>query len=301
MTPIKDGKMIPLETKIMNSENKILEWHDFHKGNTYVSFSGGKDSTVLLHMVRSLFPETPAVFCDTGLEYPEIRSFVKGFDNVAWIKPTMKFKDVIDKYGYPLISKEVSQKINEIRRTGSEKLRNKRMYGDENGNGKVPDKWKFLIHAPFEISNKCCDVMKKRPFEIYHKETGRFPYVGVMACESTLRSQSWHKYGCNAFDINNMASRPLMPWIEEDIQEYIKEFNIEISDIYSMGYERTGCMFCGFGVHHDKDDRFRRMQGTHPKQYKYIMDELGFKKVLEYVYHRGNPEENLFGGSYGIY
>lgn len=67
----------------------------------YVSFSGGKDSTVLLDLVRSEYPNVKAVFVDTGLEYPEIRSFVKTFDNVEILKPKKNFKQVIQEYGYP--------------------------------------------------------------------------------------------------------------------------------------------------------------------------------------------------------
>lgn len=274
---------IPLETKIMTAEDKIMDWYKHFDRKVYVSFSGGKDSTVLLNLVRSIYPDVPAVFADTGLEYPEIRDFVKTFDNVIWLKPKMGFNQVVEKYGFPLVSKEVSQKIQEIRDTKSDKLRDKRLFGDDKGNGKVAEKWKYLIDAPFNISNKCCRIMKKEPFERYEKETGRKSYVGVMAYESSLRLQSWQAYGCNAFELKRPQSRPLMPWTEEDIQDYIKEFDIKICDIYSMGYKRTGCMFCGFGVHLEKEDRFELMKQTHPKQYDYIMNKMGFKEVLEYL------------------
>ena len=91
------------------TRRRISEWVDaFGEDGVYVSYSGGKDSTVLLDIVRKDYPDVKAVFVDTGLEYPEIRSFVKGFENVDWIKPKMTFKQVIEKYGYPFISKEVS-------------------------------------------------------------------------------------------------------------------------------------------------------------------------------------------------
>lgn len=111
---------LPLSAKIKRTKRKIREWvQEFGTEGVYVSFSGGKDSTVLLHLVREEFPDVPAVFCDTGLEYPEIREFVKTWDNVVWAKPEMSFKKVIKTYGYPFISKELSAIIG-----GAESTRN---------------------------------------------------------------------------------------------------------------------------------------------------------------------------------
>jgi 3'-phosphoadenosine 5'-phosphosulfate sulfotransferase (PAPS reductase)/FAD synthetase len=93
---------------------RIREWYEFWDGKVYVSFSGGKDSTVLLHQVRKLYPEVPAVFVDTGLEYPEIRSFVKVIDNVTWVRPKIPFTQVIEKYGYPVVSKMTSRFIRDL-------------------------------------------------------------------------------------------------------------------------------------------------------------------------------------------
>ena len=101
---------LPLELKIRMTKSRIRDWiNAYGEDGVYVSFSGGKDSTVLLDLVRQDYPNVPAVFVDTGLEYPEIRQFVKTFDNVEWLKPKMTFKQVIKKYGYPFISKEVSE------------------------------------------------------------------------------------------------------------------------------------------------------------------------------------------------
>lgn len=101
---------MPLDIKIDMTKRRIREWVDeYGIDGVYVSFSGGKDSTVLLDIARQLYPEIKAVFVDTGLEYPEIREFVKTFDNVDWLKPKKTFKQVINEYGYPIISKEVCE------------------------------------------------------------------------------------------------------------------------------------------------------------------------------------------------
>ena len=109
---LKMRQALPLDAKISMTKLRIRQWVE-HYGidGVYVSFSGGKDSTVLLHIARSIYPEMRAMFIDTGLEYPEIRDFVKTFDHVDIVKPKLTFKQVIEKYGYPFISKEVSETV----------------------------------------------------------------------------------------------------------------------------------------------------------------------------------------------
>lgn len=99
-----------------------------------VSFSGGKDSTVLLHIARQLYPNIPAVFSNTGLEYPEIQRFVKSFDLVDTVTPKMRFDQVISTYGYPLISKEVAEAIYYARRIRSQTGHVERERERERGN-----------------------------------------------------------------------------------------------------------------------------------------------------------------------
>ena len=291
---LKQRQSLPLEAKIKLSLDRIKKFHDYFNGNIYISFSGGKDSTVLLNLVRSLYPKVPAVFVNTGLEYPEIVEFVKTKKNVIWLKPKMNFKDVIEKYGYPVVSKEVSRAIYEIR-NANQNTKNTRLYGDSRGNGKMSMKWRYLINAPFKISNSCCNVIKKRPLKIYNKETNFKPIVGMMAGDSRRRQFVYLQNGCNTFDINNPMSNPLMVWLEKDIWDYIKKYNIPYSSIYDKGYHRTGCMFCMFGVHlEEKPNRFQLMEKTHPKLYKYCMENLGCKKVLDYIGVKVTKDKLLF-------
>lgn len=113
---LKELQALSLNRKIGITIARIIEFYNYFNGNVYISFSGGKDSTVLLHIARQLFPDIPAVFSNTGLEYPELQKFVKSFDNVVTVYPSMRFPDVIGTYGYPLISKEVSEAIYYARR-----------------------------------------------------------------------------------------------------------------------------------------------------------------------------------------
>lgn len=110
MKDLYELQALPLYLKVRLTKQRIREWiSHYGEDGVYVSFSGGKDSTVLLHLVREEFPDVPAVFCNTGLEYPEIVQFVKSFDNVEIIRPKKNFRQVIQDYGYPFISKEVSE------------------------------------------------------------------------------------------------------------------------------------------------------------------------------------------------
>ena len=285
---LRQKQSLDLESKIEMTKNRIKNWYRKHNKKIYVAFSGGKDSTVLLHIVRSMYKHVPAVFVDTGLEYPEIRDFIKTIDNVIWLKPKYTFKKIIEKYGYPVISKQISRFLNDCQ-NASEKNKatvNLRLTG-YNRKGvfcstqKLPEKWKYLINSGFKFSEKCCDYLKKNPMHKYEKETGRLPVIGTMAYESNMREKQWLKTGCNAFDQKKPQSKPLSFWLEKDIWNYKDKFNLKFSDIYKTE-KRTGCMFCLFGCHLEKEpNRIQRLKLMHPKIYKYILEKLNYKELME--------------------
>lgn len=289
---------LPLEEKIAESQKYIRGWYKHFDGNVYCSFSGGKDSTVLLHLVRSLYPEVPAVFSDTGVEFPEITDFVKSRPDVTWLSPEMSFREVLEKHGYPIISKEQSDWIFRAR-CGNPAVFNKNVLGIMPDGRKtrfhISDQWHYLLHAPFKIGAGCCMELKKKPISKYVKETGRVPFVGTMTSESMLRKQKFLLNGCNAYENKKPTSAPISFWRDDDIWEYLKTHKLPYSAIYDKGYLRTGCVFCMFGIHlEEQPNRIQRLQKTHPDLWRHAMYDwesggLGMRLVLDYI---GVPYEN---------
>lgn len=353
----------PLSMKLALTRQRIREWvHRYGTDGVYVSFSGWKDSTVLLHIVREMYPDVPAVFADTGLEYPEIRQFVRTFDNVEWVKPKMNFRQVIQKYGYPFASKTTAECISQSVKW-CEKMKVEKPYSvnsikyKERGmphrlaqlNGIYErnwgekkntlafnssdlsaavfqkKKWLFALDAPFLIGSNCCHLMKREPIDNYQKSSGRFPITAQMAKESIARERTWLRYGCNAFNTKIPKSNPMSFWTEQDVLYYLRGNNIQIASVYgeididddeqvkgqmhitdlglcernvdlkTTGCKRTGCMFCGFGCHLEKEGegRFERLKVTHPKIYDYIMRPweqggLNYKEVIDWLNEHGN-------------
>lgn len=287
---LKNKQAFSLSEKENYTRELIIQWYEYWEGEVYVSFSGGRDSTVLLYQVRKLFPDVPAVFIDTGLEYPEIRNFVKKIDNVEWIRPEIPFHEVIKKYGYPVISKMQAQYIDCYRNSGSQKMRDLRWNGKDYGYGqqyKISEKWKYLVDAPFKISDKCCDIIKKKPVKKYNKKSGKLPYLGMVAEESVQRKKQYLQAGCNAYASKEPKSNPMFIWLHSDVLGYIEKYNLDyakIYDIYADTVRSTGCMFCLFGVHLDNSpNRFQLMKKNHPKQYNYCMNKLGLSQVLDFI------------------
>ena len=395
---------LPLDVKISLTRERIRQWvHEFGEDGVYVAFSGGKDSTVLLDIVRNVcgYTDIPAVFVDVPTQYPELREFAKTFDNVEILKPKISFMEVCDKYGFPLISKEVAGTVEYARKylkklltkheedataatdrqtdrqtdrmnyayamadlLGIERRKNKGQEYEELMKGNIPDdvikngpvrvqilfgklvhkengveteeystmydksRYKFFLDAPFELSNKCCAIMKKKPMHQYAKDTGRLPMTAQMADESLLRTQKWLKYGCNAFDSKSPMSNPMSFWTENDVLEYIVKNKVKICSVYGdvvedfgdqlegqmslgdfglyderkkykcTGCKRTGCMLCGFGCHLEKSpNRFEMLKETHPGMYKLLdivkNNGITMRQAIEWTNENGHTNIKL--------
>ena len=356
---LKQMQSLPLEAKIVMSEARIRTWYEswtrfeiyntktgksrfvtmdtrdrdadpklrnneivkyVFDGQVYVSFSGGKDSTVLADLCARVCKEYGytlyLLFVNTGLEYPEIQKFVRKY--AEWlrntyeievqldvVRPEMRFDEVLSKHGFPVASKRVSGYVETAKRH-PDSQRAKWIRGEEWTKFVAGGKWAFLIDAPFDVSAKCCDIMKKSPIKKYCKETGRKAIVGTLACESPSREQAWRVNGCNAFDAVIPTSQPLSFWTEQDILHYIKRNGLPYSSVYgdirimphgegcsvdqidlidylgcytsddtliTTGCKRTGCIFCMFGCHLEKgQNRFQMLKETHPRQYDYCIN-----------------------------
>ena len=281
-------RALPLEVKIQKSKQRIREW--LEREDSYVAFSGGKDSTVLAHLVHQVDPTVPLVFSNTGLEYMEIQSFARKM-GAEFIRPEMRFDQVISTYGYPIISKEVAEAIYYARRikhgvhSDKKRLEFLGMRLNAINEKSMFNKEKWLPAArdlPFSISHYCCQKMKKYPAQKYARQAKRSPIIGTLAEESKVRKQVWLRHGCNAFDGSHKQSTPLAFWTNQDILQYIKTYGIEICGVYGdvvedgcnlrcSGCQRTGCVFCGFGAHQKDDRRFFELARISPRQYEYAI------------------------------
>jgi len=280
---------LPLDLKIKMSLHRLRMFNREMKGEMYTAFSGGKDSLVVKHLVEQLYPDTPGLFNDTGLEFPEIREFVRTFDNIEWWRPKMTYPQVLDGYGYPVISKEVAMAISRYRNTKNPDQKDYRLWGKvvdgkKYRRGVIPNKWHYMVDAPFKISDECCHIMKINPAKQYHKKTGLAPILGTMAVDSRNRKMNYMRFGCNNYDYKIPQCRPISFWTQEDVWAYIKKFKIPYSAIYDMGELHTGCTFCMFGVQYEPEpNRFQRMAFHHPKLYNHCINKLGCGKVMNFM------------------
>jgi len=303
---IRARQAYPRALKIEIARQRIRTWYQRHGGRVVVSFSGGKDSVALLHLVREMYPDVPAVFVDTGMEYPEVRAVALAASNLEVLRPDKSFRQVIKEYGWPVIGRRQSQFIKEAGRAplGSKlyakRMRGCRPDGTQDRLAAIPKCYRYLVPlvraGVIKISDSCCDVMKKRPLRRYQKATGRAPYLGIMADESQNRLMSWMRYGCNVFETKNPMSRPLMAWSTHDVLCYIREHDLSLAECYgeivegadgqleTSGLSGTGCMFCGFGAHlEERPNRFEVMADKYPKRWDYIVNRLGGAKVFDLV------------------
>ena len=246
--------------------------------NFYISFSGGKDSTVLSNLVDLAIPNNaiPRVYANTGIELNMIRDFVlemqKTDDRIVVIKPSVPIKQMLDKNGYPFKSKEHSLYLSEYQRMGEKSAcYNRYLFPSENrkryGCPKIL-RYQFTKKFNIKISKKCCDELKKKPIKNWAKENNKtFCITGL------IREEGGTRNNISCFNLKQKKFHPLAPVTKEWENWFIDKYNIKICDIYKSPYnfERTGCKGCPFAIDLQKElDILEKYFPTERKQCEYI-------------------------------
>lgn len=275
---------MPYAWKLQHSIDMVQEFVEHEgQGGVYVSFSGGKDSLVLLHLVRSLYPDVPAVFANTGIEFPEQVQFVRSFRNVTEVHPVKHFPRIIKEDGIVFPSKEVAMYIRDARNGCRYAVNGLQGLDSEGNRSRYKSrfrKWAYLMECGVKISPVCCELMKEMPLKNYERETGRSPFIGTRAEESFRRAVGWMRGGCNSLYGKRHKSTPLSLWMEQDVMQYISDNRIELSPMYRAGMRRTGCMFCPVPIAHGDMKNVMYAKEHHPRFHAAIMEHHGLGDML---------------------
>jgi 3'-phosphoadenosine 5'-phosphosulfate sulfotransferase (PAPS reductase)/FAD synthetase len=268
-----------LKDKITSAQARIeYVYNEYKEEEVYLSFSGGKDSTVLSHLCLEMGVKPLHVYVDTRLERRDCRKFARKWcdDNkieLKIIRSDVKPLWVWKNYGYPIFSKAVSGFVEELNNNGKACKRR---------NEKYMKKWGFLKGIP--LSSKCCDYLKKKPIKKFLKNNPelKVSLVGVMASESMMRELAWIQKGCIYFQRNMglTTAHPLSFWFVKDIWNYIKNYNVPISDTYKFT-DRNGCFCCGFGCDRINPNTFQILYRYNRKLWKNVLDKWGFREILD--------------------
>lgn len=283
------------EQKITAAMERIEDLYIKTGGMCYISFSGGKDSTILLAITKmcaeiNTIPTEgiKAVFSDTGIELDVTKKFVmwckeNWYQNIEIIHPEKSFGWVMENKGKPIRSKVKSEFIGRWQKGNHSDCTRRNLIEGKTASGKMAtrtklaDKDMHMIHPDFDIkaSPLCCSFLKKKPFRKYEKENGIKGYAtGIRMGEGGVRvlNRLNDQDGkiCESFSNGKFVKYPLIDWTDEDIERFIEENNIPISDAYTKyGFSRTGCMACPFAPDVEKDLKY--LHDFEPLKYKASM------------------------------
>lgn len=226
--------------------------------NFYLSFSGGKDSTVLSELLDMAIPDNkiPRVYANTGIELNIVRDFVfdmaKNDSRVEVVKPSVPIKKMLEQDGYPFKSKEHSYYVSVYQKNG-ENAKTVQRYlcpAESRAGWGCPKVLKYQFRDDFDLklSDKCCDNLKKQPLKNWEKKNNkRISIVGIRREEGGQRNRA----KCLAFTGGQLKQfHPLSVVTDEWEDWFIDKFGIELCEIYKEPYnfKRTGCKGCPFAL-----------------------------------------------------
>lgn len=313
LSELRDRQSMPLDFKICYSTLKIQEWYEYYNGNVVVSISG-IDSRVLLDLVRSIYPDVPATFVNSGQENLTVVEHNKSVKNCIFLTPSRSFHDVVKDYGYPVINKLTSRYLSDLQNPSDNNLntRNLRLTGIKrdgtkgNSNSKLSACYRYLIDCGYKFSSVCCDILKKQPLKKFQKLHKLFPYIGTLADDSQLREVSYLRTGCNSFNAVSPTSTPLSIWTRQDILSYVSSKSLSYPSCYGRietsenrlcltGEQHTGCEGCLFGIRKDPH-RIERVKQWSPSRYRYYMETLDYHRLIPLLLSPPSDQLSLFGG-----
>ncbi len=311
---VRQMQAIPYEIKIQKSKNRLDEFiSHYGEGGVALCFSGGLDSTFGLSFIRKYYKNVKAISV-AGIECKENIDIIRKTDNVQVAKLQYTQDEIIKCYGVPVVSKKAAKALRRLQNPTEKNKRSRNLAltgitsaGNTANSYKLAKKWRFLIDAPFKISEKCCYYMKETVLERSTKKQGLSAIVVTLAEESKERMAGYCRRGtCNTFGELGYST-PFAFWTRQDVLRYIVENNIEISkaygeiqidengQYYTTKAQRTGCPICMFGM--DKDgtpNRFQIMYYDDFRNWKRAMFEFDYMNVFDYFIKNGFVKYQYF-------
>lgn len=299
---------LPYKAKVNMAKRRILEWADFCWGNgkNYAVSVGGLDSITLLALCREVLHENVPGISVSVLEDKSIQRVHREM-GVIPIKPLKSKVQILQEYGFPVVSKLAAAKIARLQVPGDESpIIRAYMTGDmgawggygHNEKFKLPDTWLELFGglyaymrpdlkckvAPFKVSDQCCYWLKELPVQQYQEEHQIWPFLGLMQSEGGRRQYSLRAHGCNYVGETTARSCPFNYFTRQDLLQLALDLRVHVPEIYgeivrepdgtlrTTKAQRTGCSMCGFGIHLDaRPHHFDLLREQNPKEWEFWM------------------------------
>lgn len=254
-----------------------------------VAWSGGKDSTLLLHLVRQYKPDVIVGFNNTGVEFPETTRFVKRMHNewnlnlhITRPEPGKSFWWCVEQFGFPLLGKDFARKTPAAWAT---------------------DRQRKVMNSDVRVATNCCWHLKEKPAIDLQRELGvDLIFLGIMASESNRRRLTWGKYGDFRWNQKEKLWKvlPLSVWLEQDAWQYHEQHDVPMCELYAKGHKRNGCWPCGMNIGF-AGNHLATLRQTHPKLWRFLMIDKGLaQELLKLKLVLSDGQADLFSTTWSV-